>query len=387
MRQKTLLSLTSKSLCLLCFLMATIPLQEAFAQKEKAVAPAQGEKRNSGIASFEELLWDSPEDRSIYDDYAQALIGERRFREAIGVYERALQMGEELENNHGIPLEEAIEEARALEKFSQAMEKEPAWGKARKISFDGGEMTTNIPQEYSEPLVRDLGVLMSKEKVMMEEMLGPPGGKEPFLKITVAGRPEEYKALWREKKFSPDQLSSGAYNLGKSEIVIFFTGTDVRWTLAHELAHYFLREFYAEQPSRFLDEGLANFLSFKLAKAGAKPIVEELLGWLKDLHEEGSLKSALDLFASWERYEQSPTVEEKMEFYLRAWSLTAFFLEGGNSFFSKFYRDYLQYELQMGPLSRKDVEDYFRANLSEEKARDLDRQWGFFIEKMNYNNL
>ena len=267
------------------------------------------------------------------------------------------------------------------------MEKEPSWSQARKISFNGGELITNIPLSYSDPLVRDLADLMGEEKAALQEILGAPKREAPFLRISVAGRPEEYKALWKEKKFSTEQLSSGAYSIGKSEIVVFFTGADVRWTLAHELAHYLLRGFYAEQPARFLDEGLANYLSFKLAKAGAKPLVEEILGWLQDLYEEGKLKSALDLFHSWEHYDQSPAKDEKMDFYLRAWSLTAFFLDGKNDFFSKFFRDYLQYELQIGPLSRDDVENYFRANLPGEKARELDREWGLFIEKMNYENI
>lgn len=341
----------------------------------------------AGAASFEKLLQDDPEDRSIYDAYAQMLIGERNFKKAIEVYERALQRKDNLKNNGGASLQEAMEEVRTLEKFSEAMEKEPAWSQARKIPFEGGELTTNIPQAYSEPLVRDLAVLMREEKAAMREILGPPKGKEPFLRISVAGRPEEYKALWREKKFPQNQLSSGAYSIGKNEIVVFFTGTDVRWTLAHEFAHCFLRAFYTGQPSRFLDEGLANYLSFKLAKAGAKPLVEEILGWMKDLYVEGKLKRALELFPAWERYDQSQAAEEKMEFYLRAWSLTAFFLEGKNAFFSKFFRDYLQYELQMGPLSRKDAESYFRANLSEAKVRDLDGEWGLFVKKMNYDNI
>lgn len=347
-----------------------------------AYAPA-----SASNASFEKLLEDDPEDRSIYDDYAQALVGEGNFNGAIEVYRRALLMEGKLQNNSGKSLLEAIEEVFVLKKFSEAMEKEPSWDRVRKISFKGGELVTNIPQEYSEPLVRNLDLLIREEKAMLEEILGAPKGEMPFLKISVAGRADEYKALWREKKFERNQLSSGAYNIGKNEIVVFFTGADVRWTLAHEFAHCFLRAFYAQEPSKFLDEGLSNYLSFKLAKAGAKPIIEEILGWLKDLREEGKLKNALGLFSSWERYEQAPATEEKMEFYMRAWSLTAFFLDGKNAFFSKFFRDYLQYELQLGPLSRKDVENYFRANLSEEKERVLNAQWGLFIEKMNYENI
>ncbi|MEI7752543.1 MAG: hypothetical protein WCJ71_10720 [Candidatus Omnitrophota bacterium] len=340
-----------------------------------------------GAASFEKLLQDNPEDTSIYEAYAQTLIGERNFDKAIEVYRRALQRGEKLQEDEKTSLQQAIEEVRALKKFSEAMGKEPPWSQARKISFSGGELITNIPQSYSDPLVRDLTALMGEEKALLQEILGVPKGEAPFLRISVAGRPEEYKSLWKEKKFSAEQLSSGAYSIGKSEIVVFFTGADVRWTLAHELAHYFLRGFYAEQPARFLDEGLANYLSFKLAKAGAKPLVEEILGWLQELYEEGKLKSSLDLFHAWEHYDQSPAKDEKMEFYLRAWSLTAFFLDGKNDFFSKFFRDYLQYELQIGPLSRGDVENYFRANLSEEKARELDGEWGLFIEKMSYENI
>jgi len=375
--------------------MTTFFLSAAFGQGkntkdlngEKEKAAASGKEIESNSVSFEKLLEDHPEDKSIYDDYAQTLVGERNFNGAIEVYRRALLMGDKLQNNSGTPLLEAIEEVFALKKFSEAMKKEPSWDRARKISFKGGEIVTNIPQEYSEPLVRDLGLLIREEKAMLEEILGAPKGEMPFLKISVAGRADEYKALWREKKFEPSQLSSGAYNIGKNEIVVFFTGADVRWTLAHEFAHCFLRAFYAQEPSKFLDEGLSNYLSFKLAKTGAKPILEEILGWLKDLYGEGKLKNALDLFSSWERYEQSPGTEEKMEFYMRAWSLTAFFLDGGDAFFSKFFRDYLQYELQLGPLSRKDVENYFRANFSEEKERALNAQWGLFIEKMNYENI
>jgi len=356
-------------------------------EKGKAAASLSDEEGAASAVSFEKLLLDNPMDRNIYNAYAQSLVGEKKFDEAIEVYRRALLLNEELTNNKGTPLSEAIEEVYALKNFSEAMEKEPSWGLAQKISFTGGELVTNIPQEYSAPLVQDLALLMSEEKTLLEEILGPPRGEEPFLKISVAGRPEEYKDLWKEKNFSPKRLSSGAYSIGENEIVVFFTGTDVRWTLAHELAHCFLREYYIKQPSLFLDEGIANYISFKLAKAGAKPLVEELVGWLKDLRKEGKLDMALDLFPAWERYEQAPETEEKMEFYLRTWSLTAFFREGGNAFFSKFFRDFLQYELEMGPLSRKDVENYFRGNLPEETARELDAAWGQFIEKMDYDNI
>jgi tetratricopeptide (TPR) repeat protein len=367
-----------------------LPLQIAFGQKE--IAEKSNEKKEKtttpapNASFFEKLLRANPEDRRIYNAYAQDLIEKKKFEKAIEVYQRALQKGNKLQNNNGTSLQEVIEAVRALEKFSKAMEKEPSWGQARKISFDGGELTTNIPQEYSEPLARDLAIFAGKEKAMLEEILGPPKKKASFLKVSVAGRPEEYKVLWREKEFSQNELSPGAYSIGGNEIVIFFPGTDVRWALAQELAHYFLREFYMEQPSRFLDEGLANYLSFKLAEAGANPVAKEILGRLKDLYREGKLKIALDIFPSWERYDQSLAADEKEEFYLRAWSLTSFFLDGGSPFFSKLFRDYLRYELQRGPLSRKDVEDYFRANLSEEKVRNLDGQWGLFIKKMNYDN-
>jgi hypothetical protein len=372
-----------------------LPAQAAFGQeevaeeltKEKAAVSSPAGELEAGAISFEELLRDNPEDRRIYDAYAQALIGEQKFSQAIEVYQRAQKMGDQLEDNGGLPLQEAIEEVRVIERFSQEMKKEPSWEQARRISFNGGELITNIPQAYSDPLVRDLEALLGEEKIMLREILGPTKGEAPFLKISVAGRPEEYKALWKEKKFSPTELSSGAYSIGKNEVVVFFTGAEIRWTLAHEFAHCFLREFYAEQPSRFLDEGLANYLSFKLAKKGARPVIEEILGRLKDLHEEGKLQIALDLFPAWEQYEQSQTPEEKENFYLRAWSLTSFFLDGKNAFFSKLFRDYIQYEIQIGPLSRKDVEKYFRANLTDEKARELDREWGLFIENMSYDNI
>jgi len=375
--------------------MAALPLQPASGQTEnrkgfdweKDAASVSSEDLEPSAASFEELLKANPDDRRIYDAYAQALVGEQKFDEAIKVYERALQMGDKLQSSSGTSLPEAIKEVHALEKFFESMKKEPSWDQARKISFEGGELTTNIPQKYRESLVQDLAVLISKEKALLEEILGPPKGEASFLKISVAGRPEEYKALWREKKFSSAELSSGAYSIGKDEIIVFFTGADIRWTLAHEFAHCFLRKFYTEQPSRFLDEGLANYLSFKLAKTGARPVIEEILGRLKDLYAEGKLKNAFDLFPSWERYDQPAATDEKEEFYLRAWSLTAFFLDGKNAFFSKFFRDYLQFELQIGPLSRKNVESYFRANLPEDKARDLDDQWGLFINKMNYANI
>ncbi len=337
--------------------------------------------------SFEELLQDDPQDRAIYDAYAQTLMGEEKFDEAIAVYQRAVQMGDKLENNNGTSLQEAIKEVRSTKKFYEDMKKAPSWGQARKLSFEGGELVTNIPQEYSEPMVRSLGSFVAEEKTMLEEILGLPKKEKTFLRISVAGRPEEYKVLWRQKDFSKKELASGGFNVGKNEIIVFFTGGDIRWTLAHEFAHYFLREFYTEQPSRFLDEGLANFLSLKLGKTGAKAVAEEILGRLKSLREEGELKSALDLFPAWERYEQSPDAEKKEDFYLRAWSLTAFFLDGKNAFFRKFFLDYIQYEFQTRLFSPKDAERYFRANLPEDKIRELDEEWGRFIDQMNYDNL
>jgi hypothetical protein len=338
-------------------------------------------------AYFEGLLQKNPEDRRIYDAYAQTLIGERRFDQAIKVYERALQMGDRLQDDAMVTVPEAIREAQSLKEFFESMKRQPSWEAARTFPFRGGELTTNISSEYSEPLILQLTALMEKEKVLLEEILGPPKGEEPFIKISIAGRPEEYKALWKDKKFDPAQLASGAYSIGRNEIVVFFTGADVQWTLAHEFAHCFLRQFYAQQPSRFLDEGLANYLSFKLAKEGAKPVVEEILGRLQEAYDESKFKSAMDLFPSWERYEQTPTSEEKMDFYLRAWSLTAFFLDGKDDFFTKFFRDYLQYELQIGPLSRKDTETYFRANLSGERITALDEAWGSFIDRMSYETI
>ncbi len=365
--------------------------EDAITEELEGGEPAEETLLESGIMSgptyFEGLLQKNPEDRRVYDAYAQTLIGERRFDEAIEVYERALRMGDRLQDDAVVTVPEAIQEAQALKEFFEAMKGQPSWAAARTIPFRGGELTTNLPPDYSEQLIRQLTALMQKEKTLLEEILGPPEGEEPFIKISIAGRPEEYKALWKDKKFDPAQLASGAYSIGRNEIVVFFTGTDVQWTLAHEFAHCFLRQFYAQQPSRFLDEGLANYLSFKLAKEGAKPVVEEILGRLQGAYDEGKLKAAMDLFTSWERYEQSPTPEEKMDFYLRAWSLTAFFLDGKDEFFTKFFRDYLQYELQIGPLSKKDTETYFRANLPGEKIAALNEAWGSFIDRMTYETI
>lgn len=354
---------------------------------KSAVTPASGQGFGTKGVSFEDLLRGNPKDRRIYDAYAQTLIREKKFDRAIEIYRRALLIEDQLQNNRQPSLLEAIEEAYTKKKFFEAMNKEPGWKQARKTSLKRGELVTNIPQAYSEPLVLDLAVLIAEEKAMLEKILGPPRKKEPFFRINVAGRDEEYRVLRREAKSFREDFASGFGSSVKNEAIVLFTGENARWTLAHELAFCFLRAFYIEQPSGFLDEGLAGYLAFKLAKAEAKPFVEETLRKLKDLRDQGRLKRALDVFPSWERYDKSPGKNKREDLFLRAWSLTAFFLDGENIFFSKFFHDYLQYELQRGPLSRKDAENYFHVNLSEERIRELDREWGLFIERMDYDHV
>jgi hypothetical protein len=330
--------------------------------------------------------------------YSRALVNKGDFDKAILVYEKALQRGSELRHGRMTPIQDEIEQIKTIKKFSEAMGKAPSWDNAHTFHFSKVEMITDIPKEYYIPLAKDIADIIEKERNLLEKIVGPVQKDVSYFRMIVPGRFKEYQKIRNSKKrkipFTDD--SGSAFNDDQGdELIIHFNGVSDRPVIARLLVSHLLKDFYGRLPSgSFLDLGLADYLANKVVKEDAKSIITEKVRRLNWLSDQGQLESAMGLFLVWNElgeYElgkgRKDFYLEAEEFHLRSWSMTAFFLDGKDPFFTKFFQDYLVYEFQKGPWMRPDVEQYFKEHLSQEQIHDLDQKWAKFVVHMNYDNI
>ena len=175
-------------------------------------------------------------------------------------------------------------------------------------------------------------------------------------------------------------------------IAVYFNGQETDWLkVAQAMAYFLLQDLYFKRPSRWIGAGLAEYIAYKSEKENAKSLILDNLEYINWLYDRGEWEHAMDLFTYWASYERmgfiNPYSPVARVFYLRAWSLIHFFLEGGDPFYRDFFRQYLQYEKRDGFQTYASVYNYFREHLTQEQIHELDNQWGKYVLTLTFEKM
>lgn len=364
-----------------------------FQKAKRHVSRGEFQKAN---ALFEELLKLHPGEWNVYDAYGQALQFEGDFDGTIKVYRQALVHSHEFGPGRKEEILRLIRIAEKKKDFAKAMAGASPWKEAVVFGSQEFAVVTNLPKEYRTPLFDKISELIPKEKKALAEIFGKKDGASSYLKIFVFVRPEEYrdfimKRFSERRDYSP-VYSPIQYHEDEKRIIIYFYGGWDWLNLAREMVRHFLRELYIQHPSRFLDDGLAEYLSLKLEKESAEQIARQNLEFINWLYDQGKLEHAMDVFSHWKSFEQALSIkrwEEELNLFLpMVWSLTYFFLEGNDPFFQDFFKRYLKYEQENGfSLTYDMARQFFEKHLSADQTRDLDNKWGRFTLGLTYEKM
>lgn len=343
-------------------------------QLQKAYVTGVSGQQNISEPLFKELLNQHPQEWIVYDFYTQILQMAGRLQAAKNIYGQALKEFPDRKEE----IEGRMETLNKVEKFAEEMKTAPPWEEAKTFGSNAFTIQSNIPEIYFRSIHDHILEFMGQEMAILKSLLGEPVRKARPIKVSVFGRIEEYRNFGDKK--GTRYVSGAYYDPDNAHIVIYFDGATPWESIAHELSHALLHEYYIEQPSMFVDEGLAMYLEYKLAKQDIKSDLISNLEYLKWLDAQGELEHAFSLFKFWQNYGASnwsdSPLSRKSDFYLISWSLVHFFIEGKDPRFESFFRGLLKEEQQSGNHFIRETLDYFDKHLSKEEREDLDFQWG-----------
>jgi len=355
---------------------------------------------NKSIAAFEKLIETNPGEFIVYDLYAQTLDLKQDYSGAVAVYEK--WSPHRKGNGPGNPDEvtEKISRLKKKQEFKALMEKAEPWDDAKVYGTVEFAVKSNVPKEYQDKILSQLSEIIRKERRLLEDIFGYSVEDQPYMKVFIAGRLEDYKKLLHE--FNPDSekvYRQGSYFSDSHGMIVFFDGDIDLTVLAHETAHHLI-DHYIKNPSMLLNEGLAEYLAYKLTKEHAKTKLLndlELMNWLYD---QGRLGNVLDIFKIWRSYLDELAMKDFVDlktydrldrttrmFYLRAWTLIYFFIEGRDKFSSKFFKDYLAYEKNNPTNDYNTAAKFFEKNLTLEQVKSLDNKWSQFMSSITYDKI
>ncbi len=137
-----------------------------------------------------------------------------------------------------------------------------------------------------------------------------------------------------------------------------------------------------------------------MAKEHAKTRLLDHLQLIHWLHDQGQWESTKDIFLVWQDYIRYMAKEAFIDletfgqyddarrlFYVAAWTLIYFFIEGGDEFFSEFFKKYLAYENANSVNDFNTAAQFFDQNLTPEQIKDFDSKWGQFVLNLTYDKI
>ena len=349
-----------------------------------------------GIALFEELLAANSNEWLIYDAYSQALKLRGNFDHVRQVYEKALlSQIPVITPWRGEDIRHRIATLEQQKKFAGEMATAPSWQEAKVFGSQSFVVKTNIPDSYYYPVAQRIRDLIQKEKRLLEEIFGKSEKVLPLMNIYLFGRYPEYfdfmQAGLDERERRYPIYVRGYYDPERKIMAIYFDGTLDWEEIAHEMSHFLLKELYVDEPSRWLNEGLAQYISFEVEKDDSKTQIFGILEFLNWNYDQGALNGLDDFFHSWEKYEKeifyNPFLLKHYLFYHLSWTLVHFFIEGGDSFYHDFFKHYLKVEQESGILTYASVKAYFDDNLSKEKLKELEDKWIKHTLNLTYDKV
>lgn len=354
---------------------------------------------NKSTPAFEELLRTNPDEFIVYDFYAQTLDAKRDYPEAILVYEKWLPHSK----GNGPDLDEVAEKISRLRKkeaFKALMAGAPPWEDAKVYGTIEFTVKSNIPKEYQNEILSQVREIISKERKLLEGIFGYPLENEPSMKVFIAGCLKDYEKLLHEFRPSEERVyTQGSYLSEARNMIVFFDGDTDLTLLAHEMAHHLILR-YIKSPSMLLNEGLAEYLSYQVAKEAAKVRLLDHIQLIHWLHEQGEWESTKDIFRIWQDYlglksrqvfldlKQINQLDEASRiFYMGTWTLIYFFIEGGDEFYNNFFRNYLAYERNNQVNDFNTTTHFFDSNLTHKQIKDFDNKWTQFVLNLTYDRI
>jgi tetratricopeptide (TPR) repeat protein len=347
---------------------------------------------------FEDLMVSHPEEIIVFDTYADFCQARGNIRKAIQIYSQWLQNN----GSNGQSSEMVAEKLKTLEdrlELEKLMKAAPPWEKA---SVSGNQIfifKTNVPEPYAGKMLRRIQELINEEQKELEKIFGaPPHYPRKALKVYLMGRSEEYMDLRRQRiGHAQGRLSSAVYLPDTQEILILAQNT-TDGMISHELSHHLIRR-YIPEPSRFLDEGLAEYFSFKFDKSLRSVDLRDNLEFINWFYDQGKMESFSLVFDMWA---QGIMAENSLDprtflmqqnaidiFYLFAWYSVGFFVETKDAFFKNFFRDYWRYEAKTsgGNKNPQTILDYFKKRLTVEQLQRLDDAWVRYGLGLKYEDV
>ncbi|HXV28419.1 MAG TPA: hypothetical protein VD913_05580 [bacterium] len=349
-----------------------------------------------GSRLFEELLADNPDEWLIYDAYTKALILRSQFDSARQVYERALTSNiPQFTPWRGDDIRHKIAALDQQKKFAEDMSKAPSWNQASVFGSQAFVVKTNIPESYYLTVAERIQSVFAREMELFEQIFGKSEKILELMKIYIFGRYGEYVDFIQKNRDEREQrlpiYYPAYYDDDQQLLVVYFNGA-ADWTMiAHEMAHFLLRELYVEKPSRWLDEGLAQYIAFKMEKDDSRATINGILEFLNWNYDQGVWDSLDNFFALWEKYEHeklsNPFLPKHSVFYFLSWTFVHFFLDADAPFPAAFFKNYLSFEEESGTVTYASAQSYFRERLSAEQYEKIQDQWIRHTLNMSFDNV
>lgn len=364
---------------------------EGFSEKlNQAYQRALSGGFGGAFASFEKLIETNPNEFITYDLYAQALEhkaifydkvpdSRQSYERAVEVYGRWLAHAGTASPMHSEQASERIEELKMKAKFTEVIASAAPWERAKIYGTGAFAIKSNLPEEYCNGVVVQLREIIKREIEILHRIFGNRADEQGWVKLFITGSWEDYKKISREMQPNRPIQPKAFYLQEANAIVILFDGSLNIKDLAHEVAHYLIHANYIKSPSQILDEGMAEYVAYKLAKESARAQLLSRLEFMNWLYEQGE----------WERPfpAESDRFKSLETYYLRAWALIYFLNEGGGESFSQFFREYLIHEKSHSDNDDATFQKFFERNFSKKELEDLNNQWQSFTLSLNYEKI
>lgn len=346
---------------------------------------------DQAFGSFEEMIKSNPREFVAYDFYAQALEqkallhdspaeSRETYEKAIILYQTWLDLNGTRDSSHATQAAERIGEIKKKQEFINVVTRATPWERVEAYEEGLYTIKSNLPREYCLEVVAELQKIIHDEIEILSSIFGSRADEEKRLKVFIAGSWEDYKkALEKIAAIQPPRPKRATYFPEAGILVILFDGSLDKRNLAGAIAHHLIRTNYIKNPSRLLEIGLTEYLAYQLAKKEAAAQILSRLEFLNWLYEQGEWEwpfpSETDRFKSLEAY------------YLRAWALIYFLIEGGKESFTQIFKKYLDYEMDRNKNNDQTFQQFFEKNLTDQGMHDLRDQWQSFTLSLSYKKI
>ncbi len=276
------------------------------ARLEAANHAASSHHFHEAFALFDRLLETHSNLLMVYQFYVEALISAREYAKATDVLQSAFKNVKDLSGDDKKWLElfllERVEKAKA---FTPVLNALPPWSEARVFGSQLFIFKTNLPAEYCKLIADQVTFYIQNGSKLLMPLLGDPVKNPRHLTVYALSRIEDENDLNKERAARnevPVRLYSKGFFVPKTnELFIYYNGNLDSCALAIGATHYLVQEYFNLNASKFLHEGLAEYVGYKLEKRSARTQIMDELEFVNWLYDQGILDSFEKIFTWWNR--------------------------------------------------------------------------------------